>query len=307
MIENELKYKLGQVKTVFNINDLLGLEPDKKYIQKYYRASKIGYSLFYSSSAADRMYMGVSRDGKFKEDDLLEAARTVEKYIKKLKAKNVLELATGRGATSAYLASRFPGIRFDGIELSPAQLGLAKKKAKKLSNYRPVSGDYHDLTRYEDSSFDIVFVIEALCYSGNKEKVYAEVNRVLKRGGVLIVFDGYTKKPRNKMSKEELLACELTEKSMALNVFEDYKKAIDKAEKQGLNLVYDEDVSSYIIPTQKRFELHATRYFNHPRAAKFANKFISKKFIYNSIAGLLMPTVVTMGLLSYHISIMKKQ
>ena len=165
----QLDQKLGQIKKVFNVDDILALKPDKKYIQKYYRASRIAYSMFYWGS--DRMYMGISRDGVYKEQDLLEAARVVEKYIKELSAHNVLELATGRGATSAYLAQRHPKIRFAGIELSSAQLGLAKKKSRKLPNYTPIVGDYHDLGQYDDGSVDIVFVIEALCYSTDKATV----------------------------------------------------------------------------------------------------------------------------------------
>ncbi|HET7529039.1 MAG TPA: class I SAM-dependent methyltransferase [Candidatus Saccharimonadales bacterium] len=306
MLKNDLKKRLAKVDKVFNADKLLQLEPDDKYIQSYYRASKIGYSLFYSSSAADRMYMGISRDGAFKESDLLEAARTVEKYINK-NTTNILELATGRGATSAYLAKKYPSIEFDGIELSPAQLHLAKQKAKKLPNYHPVAGDYHDLSRYKSQSVDIAFVIEALCYSTEKEKVYSEISRVLKKNGVFIIFDGYTTKARSKMSKEELMACRLTEKSMALRVFEGHKSAIKKAEDSGFRVVSDENVSDYIQPSLRRFERYAAKYFDHPRLARTVNIFISKKFIYNAIAGLLMPEVVGRGLLSYYITVLEKK
>ena len=299
-----LGLKLSQVRKVFNTKEVLALKPDNRYVQKYYRASRVGYSLFYISS--DRMYMGISRDGNYKEDDLLEAARTVEKYIKSLGAKNILELATGRGATSAYLAEKYSKIKFMGIELSPAQLSLAKRKARKLTNYMPTAGDYHDLSRYADNSVDVVFVIEALCYSTDKSRVYSEVSRVLRAGGVFIIFDGYTAKSRSKMSENELLACKLTEKTMALSVFEDYDKAMHKARTEGLSLINDEDVSAYILPTLRRFERHAARFFNHPQAAKWVSRFTPKKFIYNAIAGLLMPDVVGRGLLSYHITIFKK-
>jgi len=56
-----LDQKLVQIRKVFNVDDILDLKPDKEYIQKYYRASRVGYSLFYWGS--DRMYMGISRDG----------------------------------------------------------------------------------------------------------------------------------------------------------------------------------------------------------------------------------------------------
>ncbi len=181
MTSSDIKQKLNIIEKVFNINELLSVKPDKKYIQKYYKANKLAYSLFHTFS--DRMYMGISRDGIYKNDDLLEAARLVEKYILKTDARVVLELATGRGATSAYLAKKHPQVRFEGIELSQGQLDFALKKSKKLINYHPINGDYHDLSTYEADSVDIAFVIEALCYSEDKLTVFSELRRVLKTGG----------------------------------------------------------------------------------------------------------------------------
>ncbi len=192
--QSEITQKLENIRKVFDINRVIGLKTDKAYIQKYYKINKIPYSLFHTNT--DLIYMGVSRDGIYKEDDLLEAARTVEKYLKELNGSKVLELATGRGANSFYLAQRFPAVKFCGLDISGGQLDYAFKKARRVNNYHPEFGDYHDLSRFENRSFDIVFVVEALCYSTDKDKVLAEVYRVLKKGGVFIIFDGYSNKSR---------------------------------------------------------------------------------------------------------------
>ena len=76
---SDLKHKLTQIEKVFDLNEVLALQPDKVYIQKYYKANKLAYSLFHTYS--DKIYMGISRDGVYKEDDLLEAARTVARYL----------------------------------------------------------------------------------------------------------------------------------------------------------------------------------------------------------------------------------
>lgn len=299
-----LKSKLAQIQKVFDVNDLLNLQTDKEYIKKYYKANKLAYSLFHTFS--DKMYMGVSRDGIYKEDDLLEAARTIEKYLKKLNATHILELATGRGATSAYLAKRYPKVKFEGIELSQGQLDFAQKKEKKLHNYHPILGDYHDLSKYSNKSIDIVFVIEALCYSMEKEQVLKEVKRVLEKNGVFIILDGYIKKDRFEMSKNEALACRLTEVGMAVNEFEDYVSVINKAKKLGFKVLSSEDVSQFIMPTLKRFEKLAKRFFQHPQLAKVISKFFSKEFTYNAISGFLMPNLVALNLGSYYITVLKK-
>lgn len=300
--KNNLKDKLAAIERVFKIDEVLSLKLDKSYIQKYYQANKLAYSLLHTRT--DKMYMGVSRDGIYKEDDLLEAARTVERYIKPLKANRVLELATGRGATSAYLARKYPEIEFEGIELSPGQLGFAQKKAKKLKNYRPVQGDYHDLSTYADDSIDIVFVIEALCYSGDKAQVLSEVKRVLKKNSVFIILDGYVKKPRTEMTKDQQLAIRLTETGMAVKNFEDYPSLLNKAEKLGFTVKSSEDASMFIMPTLRRFESLAVHFFNRPGTAKVITKIFSKEFAYNAVSGLLMPDLIEQGLACYYITVL---
>jgi ubiquinone/menaquinone biosynthesis C-methylase UbiE len=252
------------------------------------------------------MYVGISRDGRYKPEDLLEGARIVEKYIKVTSAKNILELATGRGATSAYLAKIFSNIIFEGIDLSEGQLHYAYKKAKSLNNYHPVKGDYHDLSRYKSESFDIVFEIEALCYSQDKEKVFKEVKRVLKKGGVFILLDGYLKTPREKLSKNELQATQITEKGMAVPAFEVYQDVINKAKKAGFTLLEDEDVSKYILPTLKRFELLASFALILPIAAKLAVKILPQLFTYNTISGYLLPEFIKLNFGGYYITVLKK-
>ena len=75
-LHQELHQKIRKIEAVFNIAEVLSLKIDDNYIKRYYRINKIPYSIFHSRK--DLIYMGISRDGKFKEDDLLEAARTVE-------------------------------------------------------------------------------------------------------------------------------------------------------------------------------------------------------------------------------------
>ena len=119
MTKYSLDEKLNIIKKVFNISDVLKTSLNPEYIKKYYKVNQIAYSFLHTSS--DRMYMGITRDGNYRDEDLLDAARTVEKSINN-NTKNVLELASGRGATSFYLAQKYPKIIFNGIELSPGQL-----------------------------------------------------------------------------------------------------------------------------------------------------------------------------------------
>lgn len=303
-INNTLEQKLDQIRAVFNIDELLTLSLDKSYIQKYYQANKLAYSLFHTYSGI--IHMGISRDGVYKEDDLLEAARIIERYIGEIKATNSLELASGRGGTSVWLAKRHPKIDFDGIELSPGQIVYAQKQARRVRNYHPIQGDYHDLSNYPDDSMDVVFVIEALCYSEDKSRVLSEAKRVLKPSGVFIIFDAYTKKDRSKMAANELLACRLTEKSMAVNKFGDYQSLLSDANKLAFTVESSEEVSQFILPTLRRFESLAKRFFKHPIVAKGVTKLSSKELTYNAISGLLMTDLIEGNLVSYYITVLRK-
>lgn len=300
---DQLQLKLNTIQKVFNVEQIKNLKTDNDYVQRYYKVNQLAYSLFHTFS--DRMYMGISKDGVYKSDDLLEAARVVEKYIHKLNGERILELATGRGATSAYLAEKFSAIRFDGIDISLGQLHYAYKKARKLKNYHPIVGDYHDLSGYDNKSIDIVFEIEAVCYSQDKEKVFKEVKRVLKKGGVFILLDGYLKTPRAKLSKDELLATQITEKGMAVPEFEEYKDVVRKAEKVGFTILEDEDVSEFIMPTLKRFERLAKGFFAIPTAARLAVKYFPLPFMTNAISGYLMPDFISLNLGCYFITVFK--
>lgn len=302
--KNELSQRLEKIKKVFNVNDVLKIKANKEYIQKYYQVNKIPYSLLHTQS--DFIYMGISRDGTYKEEDLLEPPKMVARYIKNNAEAKVLELATGRGAASQYLAKIFPKARFYGIDLSKGQLGYAYKKASKVKNYFPKLGDYHDLREFHNEMFDVVFIIEALCYSHQKEKVVAEVYRVLKKQGVFIIFDGYLNKSKAALNSDEKIALGLTEKGMALERFEPYKGLKHTLQRTGFICKYEEDVSQYTLPTMRRFERLSKIYFNSPKLAKIVALFFPKEFLYNAISGYLGPLLVEGGLCSYMITVVQK-
>jgi SAM-dependent methyltransferase len=167
-------------------------------------------------------------------------------------------------------------------------------------------GDYHDLSRYKDGMFDIVFEVEALCYSTRKERVLSEVNRVLRKGGLFILFDGYLNKDEDEVSATEAVARGLVEKGMALNRFENYKAFITKAIQAGYQVAYEENLSSYVLPTMDRFEKLGARFFKHAYISRLVSKLFPKEFINNAATGYLMPTVMKSGLFCYMLTVLEK-
>lgn len=169
-----------------------------------------------------------------------------------------------------------------------------------------VEGDYHDLGRFDLESFETVFIIEALCYSNNKRLVAEQVHHLLKPNGYFIIFDGY--KGEKSESADELsnLAMELTQKSMAVDRFEEYRAVVADVKQAGFDLEYEEDLTKNILPTLYRFEKLAKILFINKWTGKIIKKVVSEEFSRNAIAGYLMPDLVKLGLAKYYLSVFKK-
>lgn len=148
-------------------------------------------------------------------------------------------------------------------------------EAKKLINFFPEYGDYHNLSKFKNESFDVIFIIEALCHSLAKEKVLQEVYRILKKDGVFIVIDGYQGKEDISLSDDERLAINLAARGMAVIEPEFYADFIKKAKKEKFSVFNEENVSLYVLPTMRRFEKLVSRFFKFPFYPWFS--FISKK------------------------------
>ena len=96
----------------------------------------------------------------------------------------VLDLACGTGAVTGY-ATKAAGPDGEVIGCDPTPDLLNAARAKSLSG-APVSwveGFGEDLP-FEDSSFDVVLCHQGLQYLTHREKVFSEIARVLKPGGL---------------------------------------------------------------------------------------------------------------------------
>ncbi len=162
----ELNKKLADIREVFDVQLILAGKSDIREVERYYRINRWAYTLFHSRGGF--IHMGLSRDGRYKSEDLLEPLKVVETYMKSVKAKRVLELGIGRGANSEYLAIQNPLVSFFGLDIPGGQTVHAQKRAERHRNLDITTGDFHNLDMFKDQSFDVVFVIEALCHSNKK-------------------------------------------------------------------------------------------------------------------------------------------
>jgi arsenite methyltransferase len=298
----DLRQHISLVEKAFDTTAILNRTAGSdKSVARYYRLNKWAYKLLHSKE--NFVHMGISRDGVFKPDDFYGQARAVQESIDAIGATDVLELAAGKGANIRYLARNNPKVQFYGLDLPNGHLQTASPPA----NLRLSFGDYHDLSQYQDSSMDIVYIIEALCHAHDRRRVIAEVARVLKPGGQFIVFDGYTTKPRTALDELELLASDLTFNSMMVDTndiyYGNFKKELTA---NNLKVVAEEELSPYVLPSMKRLETNARRFIEHPLIAKIVTKALSDTVTGNAIAGYLMPITTEMGIHCYWYTLARK-
>jgi len=118
----------------------------------------------------------------------LFASRLLAKLARIHKGEKVLDVGCGPGGASRVLAGEL-GASVSAIDLSPGLIELAKR----LSDLSGIFVDFKVADALElpfaDSSFNVVWTQHAAPNIKDKQRLYAEMRRVLKRGGRLAMHD----------------------------------------------------------------------------------------------------------------------
>jgi ubiquinone/menaquinone biosynthesis C-methylase UbiE len=295
---DNLEPYLQQIGRLFDIQRMINEPQEKPQIINYYVKNKLTYKFLHNWGGF--IHFGISYDGRHKKEDLKEQARIVEGYIHDRNAKNVLELAYGMGASSAFLACRNPGVTFDAVDLSLKPL----KRFTKISNLRFQFGDYHDLGNFEDNAYDIVFVIEALCHSTNKLQVLREVKKKLKRDGLFIVIDVYQRDRVIPLNQSEDIMLKLIAKGVSVDKIECVKD-VERYMQEEYSITVAKDYSQYVLPSMIKLESLVSFYLNHPAFAKAVNKLVPFDIVKNAISVFLLPTSMRRQIGCYYIHVLK--
>ena len=101
----------------------------------------------------------------------------------------ILEIGAGTGAYALHVAGDvYPGGTIDIVDALPTQLETAMRGAREraIDNVNATLGDARFLP-YEDACFDAAYAVAALGDAPDPETVLAELARVLRPGGRLVV------------------------------------------------------------------------------------------------------------------------
>jgi ubiquinone/menaquinone biosynthesis C-methylase UbiE len=306
MSTTELTTRLDQIQLVYDIYAMIQQKPDAHTIVHYYTQVYPAYSLFHSMDGC--IHLALNYDGKLDRDGYYEPLRLIEGQLEKVTAaqpKQYLELASGRGFNSTYLAQRHSTDQFVGIDRTPVHVRTAIKKAQKmkLRNIRFIQGDFHCLS-FLSESFDGIYVVESTCYARDMRLVIEEAYRLLKPGRPFILVDMFKKKDLSAASDEQRIASLLIEKSMAIDSVVTWDTFLHLAKNAGFEIALTRDLSDAIMPNLLAFETLSARYFRIPALARAIKKVLPPYLLQSVIAGLLMPTIVRQGVEGYFMAVM---
>lgn len=113
-------------------------------------------------------------------------ARLVERFeLIRMAPAAVLDIGAGTGAVTRELMAHYRKARFTALDPSPAMLRLARERAPRWRRLRCVAGRAEALPLADDS-FDVVFSNLALQWVADLPVAFAEIQRVLRPGGVFM-------------------------------------------------------------------------------------------------------------------------
>lgn len=158
---------------------------------------------YYDSSDADEFYYRIwgGEDihvGMYSanQTDIFSASqRTVESMAEKVAGalaaeSHVLDIGSGYGGSARYLAKRFRCM-VSCLNLSRVQNERNRKRNSEIGLNQLIEvmdGNFEEIP-FEANQFDLVWSQDAILHSGQRQRVFEEVNRVLKPGGLFIFTD----------------------------------------------------------------------------------------------------------------------
>jgi len=159
-------------------------------VSRYYDATVAAFErLGQGGASIHRAVWGVgvsSREAAFHHVDELVLAALPAAAVEP----TVVDLGCGLGASLLYLAGRRPGLRGEGITISPRQA----ERAAALIGGAPVrvrQGDYLSVPDDLVGLADLTFSVEAFVHSPDADRYFEQAARTLRPGGTLVVCDDF--------------------------------------------------------------------------------------------------------------------
>jgi len=198
--------------------------------------------------------LAIFNDGDDPRDFDAALERTHQRYFNAIQgasAKRILELGSGGGAFSEWMAQRAPG-QVVGVDISPAQLAHARERVKrgKLSNLHFFE---HDIMRIGDlrgEPFDAAVCLDTACYLPDKRAALKEISTQLRGGAKFLLVDWCRPKQMTPLQQQMILEPFYRYWCIpAMETVDSYRRAFKAT---GFRLLELNDLSARVAPNWER-------------------------------------------------------
>lgn len=213
---------------------------------KYYERC-INYNrLWWDLERSNAIHSGYWDETTHSLHDALLRENQVLAEIAKIKPEDhVLDIGCGMGGSAFYLTTNY-NCKVTGIDLSEKMIQKAKQHGLPSLEFQVM--DFNDIT-FPDQSFDVIWMLESLCYVADKKAFLRDIWRLLKRSGRLILADRFlTRDSFNQDEKHSLLNAERYfggTPSVPRNF-------VNELQDQGFTNIKVQDASKNILPSSRR-------------------------------------------------------
>lgn len=249
--------RLTELGLHFDLPRLLSERHGPEVIAPYFTQSAPGYFLAHSMRGA--MHMALNPEGAFHRRGYEAQSLIVERHIRVLGARQVLEVGCGRGFNLLGLARRNPEVTLAGIDITPWHVRAARLAAWFRRNVDIREGDFHRLP-YADQSFDLVFSVEAICHASDVDQVVKEVHRVLRPGGRFVTIEPWRSPGFETHEDAVRNAWRLVETVFVLPNLQEFERWLEQTIALGFDQVLTEDVTAAALPNLRKLRRQTLRW-----------------------------------------------
>lgn len=162
-------------------------------VRDYFQATWLDYRIAWLSPEVPALHMGYWDSEVHAHRESLNRTNQVLAQRAGIGPGDVVfDAGCGVGGSMKYLEREF-GARCIGATISMTQALKARELLSEVETgapYRITCADFSDMP-LQDSSVDVVWTMEALCYDADPSNFLREAHRVLRPGGRLAIWDGF--------------------------------------------------------------------------------------------------------------------
>jgi tocopherol O-methyltransferase len=268
-------------------------------ITKYYDYTLPFYRFFYHGKSNAVHYGFWNEEVKNHQEALLNVNKFLAETVKIKPDDIVLDAGCGIGGSSIWLAQKY-NVRVDGITISEKQLEEAKKLSTIYKVDHVVNFYERDFlnTKFDDSSYNVVWAIESVCHAEDKKDFIKESYRLLKSGGRLIVDDGFLlRSPKNEHEQKDLDAFLEGMALSNLALESDFENSLKEV---GFKNIKIYDKVNETLPSAKK--IHKMSIFSYPLSIileilKLTPPLLTK----NNLAGITQYRIIKNGIMGHRV------